>query len=348
MTCPEKKLREALEKALHEMIIVHNLDASDDAERLFRNPFTIDTGASQAIAREALALPPCAHPDEGMSEDEDKLIQAALEFADKALPYVNHPVRNSMDVANNRCVSLARAYRQSASEVRRLQYQLAAKSLEAAEYMEDGLKMQAQLAKANLDADAEMERVKACEHIAENEPGWEKLRNLCPSTAAVASMRDQLAAQSLELEKAKCCACGKLSIHGNCGECISDEVNRLCERAEEAIEYAANFEMAWFTEKGLREKVEAELKTMTEIRDTIHDKLNEKREVIGKLKDDLACLQARSEAQGEVVEAAKEVESAEFYRVGFPEGVNRRVNAHRALVIALAHFAALDAEEKKP
>ena len=38
-----------------------------------------------------------------------------------------------------------------------------------------------------------MERVKACEHIAECDEGWEVLRNLCPSTAAVAALRDELA-----------------------------------------------------------------------------------------------------------------------------------------------------------
>ncbi len=39
--------------------------------------------------------------------------------------------------------------------------------------------------------DAEMERVKACEHIAEGEEGWEKVRDLCPSTMAVAELRDK-------------------------------------------------------------------------------------------------------------------------------------------------------------
>ena len=39
--------------------------------------------------------------------------------------------------------------------------------------------------------DANVERLKACEHIAEGEEGWEALRNLCPSTAAVASLRDE-------------------------------------------------------------------------------------------------------------------------------------------------------------
>lgn len=40
-------------------------------------------------------------------------------------------------------------------------------------------------------ADQEMERVRACEHIAEGDEGWETLRNLCPSTAAVAALRDR-------------------------------------------------------------------------------------------------------------------------------------------------------------
>jgi len=39
--------------------------------------------------------------------------------------------------------------------------------------------------------DAEMLRVKACEHIAEGEEGWQKLRNECPSTMAVAVLRDR-------------------------------------------------------------------------------------------------------------------------------------------------------------
>lgn len=45
-------------------------------------------------------------------------------------------------------------------------------------------------------ADAEMERVKACEHIAEGDEGWEALRNLCPSTMAVATLRDQFVARA--------------------------------------------------------------------------------------------------------------------------------------------------------
>ena len=40
-----------------------------------------------------------------------------------------------------------------------------------------------------------MERVKACEHIADGDDGWEKVRNLCPSTAAVARLRDRYAAK---------------------------------------------------------------------------------------------------------------------------------------------------------
>lgn len=40
--------------------------------------------------------------------------------------------------------------------------------------------------------DANVERLKACEHIADGDEGWEKLRELCPSTAAVARLRDRL------------------------------------------------------------------------------------------------------------------------------------------------------------
>ena len=42
--------------------------------------------------------------------------------------------------------------------------------------------------------DANVNRLKACEHIADGDEGWETLRNECPSTAAVARLRDQLIA----------------------------------------------------------------------------------------------------------------------------------------------------------
>lgn len=51
--------------------------------------------------------------------------------------------------------------------------------------------LSAQLKAAEAKSDAEMERVKACEHIAEGEEGWEALSNLCPSTAAVAQLRTE-------------------------------------------------------------------------------------------------------------------------------------------------------------
>lgn len=38
----------------------------------------------------------------------------------------------------------------------------------------------------------EMLRVKMCEHIAEGEEGWQQHRNLCPSTMAVAALRDEV------------------------------------------------------------------------------------------------------------------------------------------------------------
>lgn len=42
------------------------------------------------------------------------------------------------------------------------------------------------------ERDAQMLLVKACEHIAEGDDGWERLRNECPSTAAVAGLRDKI------------------------------------------------------------------------------------------------------------------------------------------------------------
>lgn len=42
---------------------------------------------------------------------------------------------------------------------------------------------------AEKEREIEIHRVKACEHIAEGEEGWEVLTNECPSTAAVASLR---------------------------------------------------------------------------------------------------------------------------------------------------------------
>lgn len=49
-------------------------------------------------------------------------------------------------------------------------------------------------------SDAEMLRVKACEHIADGDEGWENLRNECPSTAAVARLRDELARKDAALQ----------------------------------------------------------------------------------------------------------------------------------------------------
>ena len=52
------------------------------------------------------------------------------------------------------------------------------------------------LAAAQQKADDEMLRVKACEHMADGDDGWERLRNECPSTAAVSRLRDMyIAAQ---------------------------------------------------------------------------------------------------------------------------------------------------------
>lgn len=38
--------------------------------------------------------------------------------------------------------------------------------------------------------DEQVDLLKACEHIAVGDEGWQKLRNVCPSAAAVASLAD--------------------------------------------------------------------------------------------------------------------------------------------------------------
>lgn len=46
------------------------------------------------------------------------------------------------------------------------------------------------IASLGIQFDANVERLKACEHIAEGDDGWETLINMCPSTVAVAALRD--------------------------------------------------------------------------------------------------------------------------------------------------------------
>lgn len=43
LAAKDKETREVLMLAEHELTTLHNLDASDDPERLFRNPYVIDT-----------------------------------------------------------------------------------------------------------------------------------------------------------------------------------------------------------------------------------------------------------------------------------------------------------------
>ena len=65
-------------------------------------------------------------------------------------------------------------------------------------------------------ADAEMERVKACEHIAEGDEGWEQLTNLCPSTAAVATLRAELQQANERIRELETCehsVCGSAPHH---------------------------------------------------------------------------------------------------------------------------------------
>lgn len=56
---------------------------------------------------------------------------------------------------------------------------------------DDLAKLARQFRRAVEKSDAEMLRVKACEHIADGDEGWEVLRELCPSTSAVARLRDR-------------------------------------------------------------------------------------------------------------------------------------------------------------
>lgn len=58
----------------------------------------------------------------------------------------------------------------------------------------------AEIARLRAEFDANVERVKACEHIAEGEEGWQLLRNLCPSAAAVATLRDEYTASRAAIE----------------------------------------------------------------------------------------------------------------------------------------------------
>lgn len=63
-------------------------------------------------------------------------------------------------------------------------------------------RLREELAEARAKADAEMERLKACEHIADGDDGWDSLRDLCPSTSAVSALRDR--AEKAEASLAEC------------------------------------------------------------------------------------------------------------------------------------------------
>lgn len=70
------------------------------------------------------------------------------------------------------------------------------------------------------ESDAEMERVKACEHIADGDEGWEALSNLCPSTASVASLRNAITRErerAARLEKAGEALANVVDEHNRCG-----------------------------------------------------------------------------------------------------------------------------------
>ena len=72
------------------------------------------------------------------------------------------------------------------------------------------------------DFDANVSRLKACEHIADGDDGWQALRNECPSTAAVSRLRDQYEAlqASQTVSVGACAKCGyparEHSANGGC------------------------------------------------------------------------------------------------------------------------------------
>lgn len=75
------------------------------------------------------------------------------------------------------------------AELRKKNYQLACQiEIVQIELID---KLEARIKELEVKSDEEMLRVKACEHIAEGEEGWEKVENLCPSTRAVASLKKQ-------------------------------------------------------------------------------------------------------------------------------------------------------------
>lgn len=81
----------------------------------------------------------------------------------------------------------------------------------------------------------EIERVKACEHIADGDGDWEKLRNICPSTMAVAALRDEV--ERLEklvyvpgLWKCAKCSCQTIShyLHAESGKVAANNDPQQC------------------------------------------------------------------------------------------------------------------------
>lgn len=79
---------------------------------------------------------------------------------------------------------------EAADEITRLQSALSVAQAQGEEFQKEILQERRRAEIAEEKADAEMLRVKACEHIACGDEDWQKLRNECPSTAAVATLRD--------------------------------------------------------------------------------------------------------------------------------------------------------------
>ena len=85
------------------------------------------------------------------------------------------------------------------------------------------------------DFNDNVDRLKACEHIAEGDEGWEKLRNECPSTAAVARLRERLSHKDAALKE---CSASYLSPPCTAQEAaghLLEELDRRAQLADEAL-----------------------------------------------------------------------------------------------------------------
>lgn len=126
-------------------------------------------------------------------------IKSASNAAKAIIATFPPPARDGREVSNT-------AIRRALMYVRHARHNDKCKELATIEAILSTLPTAAGADTVCMKCDAEMLRVKACEHIAEGEEGWEKVRNVCPSTMAVGELRDayeKLLAQQAGADKAE-------------------------------------------------------------------------------------------------------------------------------------------------